>query len=388
MDFNKAVLLNYTGNEDNWGCKATSDSLINLIEKKAKLKISYKVPIHYKKRSAYRYFSARIKDKIVSSGAIEKRILANLIKFYLEKISPNKSIYNKIKNTDNVILNGEGSIHNYCTVMIEWFFFLSVAKQIYNKKTSIINHTLQFDDENAKRLSEIVYSKIDNIITREHLSTINLNKIGINNVSVSGDAAFFAEPCSPERSKEILNSLGVQGPFICLAGTVVLEDIPFDKYIQLINGVKRKYKLPIVFTASCEIDRKFIVKIKHSIPDIIIFDKGFTYNELLGVIKASNFFITGRFHPMIFSMIAKTPFIAYQSNTIKMQGVLEMVDYPIEVVDFVKITEEELLEKIEYIINNEKVISNNFGMKVNEIRRLTSHIYQGINISNGTNNVS
>lgn len=378
MNDKEAILLNYTGDEDNWGCKATSESLLNLIQERANLKVTQKVSIHYKKRSVFRYVRARIKDKLISNGLLENKVFSKLMKIYLENFSSNKNIYRSIKTSEATVLNGEGSIHNYCTAMIEWFFYLSVAKDVYNKYTTILNHTLQFDDENAKRLSRITYSKLDKVMTREFISTRNLKDIGIDNVSVTGDAAFFAEPCDDSRTLEILKGMGINGKYICLAGTVVFDEIPFDKYVKLIRSIKEKYNYPILYTASCEIDRKFISRIKSEIPDVIVFDKDYTYTELMGVIKNCEFFVTGRFHPMIFSMITQTPFIPYQSNTIKMQGVLEMTNYPVDVVDFVKVTEDDLVKKIEYVLENKQEIKSDLKNKVNEIRNTTSNSYGSI----------
>ena len=55
------------------------------------------------------------------------------------------------------------------------------------------------------------------------------------------------------------------------------------------------------------------------------------YAELIDHLQSFDFVITDRYHATIFAILAATPFITLDSNTFKTRGLMDMVNYPIEV---------------------------------------------------------
>lgn len=378
---NKQVtLLNYTGNEENWGCQATSEGLFHIIHNTIKTDNIFVVPIEDENVTSfkilYRKITRVLKRPFINNKIVENnKILQDMLKFCLLNLSMNKQRYRAVLNSERVILNGEGSIHNYGRMMIVWFFYLWAAKKIFNKHISVINHSIQFDDEKAKSLIQSVYKIVDEIVVREPISIEKLKSIGIDNVKLSGDAAFLATPCDDEQITKLLSKNNIPEQYICMAGSVIIEKLPLEKNIRLIQEIMKKYNMPVVFTGSCYIDRRRMVELKKAIPELILLEKEYSYKEIMGVIKNSKLFITGRFHPMIFSIITNTPFVAYKSNTIKMEGVVSMVKYPIDILDFETLSIDEIIQNIDHVLENYDQIKETLERGYQEVREQTLNTY-------------
>lgn len=380
----KIVLLNYTGNEDNWGCQATSKQLLKLLRRFNDFIEVYRVEIFSSEKKSLTFFDdlfIRFKLKLINNKIFETNVLLiKILKFILFNISLNRMKYKNLNTCKKVILNGEGSIHGNSKNSISLFFDVWLSKKIFNKEVIVVNHTLQFDNSQSKRLIKKAYNNIDKFIIREPYSLENIKEIGINNVNIAGDAAFLEESCSNDMLNAILKSNNLEkNNYICISGSATLEKMSLNKHIDLLNEISRNFKVPIVLFASTNIDRRRMKELKKNIPELILFDNyRYEYKEIIGVIKNCLIHLTGRFHPMIFSIITSTPFVAYHSNTIKMNGVLNMIDYPLEAIDLYNMDSNKIIKKLQYVLNNQRSISNDLSNKTKIINDNIIETYKNV----------
>ena len=75
------------------------------------------------------------------------------------------------------------------------------------------------------------------------------------------------------------------------------------------------------------------------------------YPQLINQLRDFEFIITDRYHATIFAVLAETPFITIDSNTFKTRGLMDLFEYPIEVMtntaDF-----ETMTQKIDQVQKN------------------------------------
>lgn len=321
------LLLNYTGNESNWGCQATSKNLISMISKKSNISLD-SIDIEYQ-GSFYRMQLNRIRFYTVSLIPINymvsffTRIFKLLHPLELENIK-------KINNSEILILNGEGSLHGYNYELMKFLQYAAYAKEI-NKKVFIVNHSLQFDNDQSKKYLEKLYKHSDMNFFREEFSIKNSKLINVSNSYLVPDAAFLNYYINTD--KVDLSHVQIPKKYILASGSIALKNNSRG-YFDLLQMLGEYYKLPIVFIASCEVDKSFekLVSIEYGF--LYYDDTTLCVEHVQKLIKESEFFYSGRFHLNIFAATAGKIFIPFKSNTVKMKGFLNLIQYPMEEIDF------------------------------------------------------
>ena len=303
--------------------------------------------------------------------------LNDFIKFYILKLSLNKKHYKEIQDSDLVILNGEGSIHSSNVEVVKWLFYLYTSKKLFKKTVYTINQTIQFDDKESEILIPKIYKICDMHLVRDPFTLKLLKEKKVENVNLTGDAAFVETKYEENKAETLLEKLKLEKDgFILLAGSIVFNKLSLEDNVRLINFLREKYNKKIIFTASCSIDIVRMEELKKVLPDLIFVDNEYNYNDIMNLIKNSFIFITGRFHPMIFSIVLGKAFIPLISNTYKMKGVLEMIDYPLEAFDFTKSNLDDLYNYIEIAISEKQKIEFSLLEKSDYIIKKTKKGYE------------
>jgi len=345
----KITILNYTGKEANWGCQATSNNIIQLFKKYSDDNISFEfIEIEYK-GNKFRKLMNKIRLKLIDFILNNLVIFTNLFK-YLYPIE--KSNIEKIENCDMLILNGEGSLHGYNAELIKFVQYLAYAKKM-GKKTAIINHSLQFDNEKAKRYLSKLYTYSDINYFREELSLNNAKTIGIENIYLVPDAAFLNYEI--DTTKVLVDNLPSR--YIASSGSVIIKENN-KEYFDLLTKLGKHYDLPIVFIASCEVDKNLKEMVTEEYGFIYFDETQLQVAQVQKVIKDSQFFYSGRFHLNIFAATAGKIFIPFISNTVKMQGFLNLIDYPIKEISIKNIDVDSTFNILINFLDNNKDIEN------------------------------
>ena len=103
----------------------------------------------------------------------------------------------------------------------------------------------------------------------------------------------------------------------------------------LLARIREHYRLPIVFLANAKTDIALAeaLKVHHN---LIVIKPPVKYEQAMAIIAKAHLIIGGRQHPNIFATMHHVPFIPFRGNTHKMQGVVELLGYPLEVLPWKK----------------------------------------------------
>lgn len=367
----KVVLLNYTGSESNWGCQATSSHLVDLIKKRPKISLEF-IDIEYRV-GFYRKLLNKI--RMMLSFLILHQQFAYFFSEVFRFLHPlERDNLKKIKDCDILILNGEGSLHGFTSELIKFIQYLSYASKL-GKEVITVNQSLYFDNKKAKRYLKEVYRYSSINFFREPISIKNSESLNIKTTHLVPDAAFLNYYFNTD---EIYSSLKLPSKYILVSGSILLTK-DSQSFFSFIDKLKNHYKLPVIFLASCEADKALENIVKDYYQYDYYDDDDLGFEQLQKIIKGSEFFISGRFHMNIFSACAGKMFIPFISNTNKMQGLVNLLDYPINPLDLNTLDIDQEFEKIKKIINERQVlesyISKNSKILVEKVERNYAKIF-------------
>lgn len=267
----------------------------------------------------------------------------------------NSDISNKffggLENVDDVVINGEGSIHGSSRKARMLLFLAYLAKDQYNVDTHIINHTLQIDDQDLRQMVQMVYPILDTIVFREPLSTEHyLSEVGKGNVVQGADAAWcFDEMLSPAKLNDVQDRGGISiwrpvnepdqeldftCPYITVGGGSGFShdtDSVAANFIDLVQSIECMIPdVGIVLTAAGHPDEQFMLKVSEETRYPLV-KLNNTSKIAASIIGNSELYLGGRWHPSIFALLGRTPLVGFNGNTFKIQAIKEQFDleYPI-----------------------------------------------------------
>jgi len=338
----KILILNDTKDWYHWGCFGTSLAIHEYLKKN---NFNFNtIPI---------YELLKFHSLPTSLEDFESKQI-----FFNHENNLNKKIFKLIKQADLILVNGEGSIHHGNKIALIILYICYASKKFLNKEVQIINHSSYPFEINPfkpviRNLYKKVYSCIDYVAIREHLSLEILKNMGIQ-CSQSFDclpisiSKFIDEtnPFEKEKENEILFAGGVNfehAKLLSLYG--VMQSLTKLNYkIKFIIGTPNKNyyasdDLSLVARLK-EIDTQKICE--------IIDTKSF--GTWLSQINKAKLLISGRFHHTIAAYCLKTPYILFESNTPKNKALSEILksDTPIRYDDekFDKLLNDMVMKKI------------------------------------------
>ncbi|EIL8818399.1 polysaccharide pyruvyl transferase family protein [Salmonella enterica] len=291
----KVFLINDTEKEYHWGCYGTSSAI--------------KDQLYANGVDVITSFSCKDGSKLENSprkclSVYSKNPLIRYVSklYFLRFFKKNlPELCKGIEESDYVIINGEGTINSIHIATRFIFFVVFLAKDVFNKKVSIINHSCypKINKEKQVFYYKNVYSRCDFIAARERRSLHIITKI----LNVNATLSFDSLPLSIKDLKFIPPSY-YSGKYVCLSGAVnynvenskfisecILEKYPDHKIIYLVGSASGiNYEEPTV-----------IKSLKQYMPKMIVHDAK-SFGEWLSVIKYSEVLISGRYHYSIAAM--------------------------------------------------------------------------------------
>jgi polysaccharide pyruvyl transferase WcaK-like protein len=271
-------------------------------------------------------------------------LLMNTIKhnFFLNKIIISGSIFNeeqikfskinkkKIKKSDIILINGEGTIHrnidNDNQKVNEIINFINILKKKFKKKIFIFNAS--FSNLTKKDLRTL--KKVDAIFVREKFSYVHLKKNNINSYIIPDFVLLSKKLYNNNYNYNNNNNIIVTDSSIKknnLTMKLFAIDRNFIFLPMLYNfGILRYIKYLLKF---------FYIKFNLEFFLFIIYKlKNKKDNEYFNKIINAKFVITGRFHCICFCIRNKIPFYALKGNTHKVNGLLKLAGLEDRLVDY------------------------------------------------------
>lgn len=255
--------------------------------------------------------------------------------------------FGSIEDVDEVVINGEGSIHGPGRKAKMLLFLAYLAKDRYDVDTHIINHTLQMNDPDIEEMVKLVYPTLDTLVFREPLSMKHyLSEVEGGDVVQGADAAWcFDKMLSVEELNEIHNRGGISiwyprnepdrvpdftRPYITIGGgsgfarfdaNAIAED-----FIDIIQSIEyRVSDIRILLTAAGHSDEQFMLKVSEKTGHPLV-KLNNTSKIAASIIGNSEVYLGGRWHPSIFALLGGTPLVNFNGNTFKIQAIKQQFD--------------------------------------------------------------
>lgn len=323
-------ILNDTSKTSNWGCAATVAGL------KAALTTAFPgsslasielQPLPFRKIKLLRTRATNaLADCLEDSGHTTATLAGRL-----QKLNFNLEDY---PLPDRLILNGEGDIHSRSGHLLR---LLGIAKLFKESgvRVSAVNQSVDLvvGSRQATILSKI-YNSLDFVSVREPVSLRLLEQIGVSNARVVPDAAFSITPATRAEKDAVRDKLELPEQYVCLTGSSDISKRSGDKFIKVYEGLKKVAGLPVIMMASTKTDKALAKQLQAHDPAVRVMTDAYDYRSALAVIAESDLLVGGRFHPIIFAAREGTPVVPFKGNTHKMEGLMELLTYPVDPIDW------------------------------------------------------
>lgn len=320
-----AYFVNST-NSINWGGQATSKGIKTLVEKTYPDATFVPLDLPSFPMNKFRIVRTIWEKKLAKAILADDR---KSVVAYLKKLNIDERFFDGF---DTVCFNGEGAIHSKSGHLIRLMGMLYEYKQ-RGAFVSALNQTVDLGENKLiKAVVKKVYSMVDYLAVREPVSQRELQKLGLSPALVA-DAAYALGPFSKEKVNSLISDLDLPEKFVAVTGSSFLSRNRSSVKMmdRLLKQIQAFYiDMPIYFLANTKTDMYLAKKLKEKY-NFSIFSVPEKHDRAMAVIAKAYIVIGGRQHPNIFAAMQGVPFIPFQGNTHKMEGVVELLEYPLKV---------------------------------------------------------
>jgi polysaccharide pyruvyl transferase WcaK-like protein len=360
----KLLYVGDNRNRLNWGCRATSIALRQLLDSRfnvekviygnyvafapeSGLKVKTKWDKLFRKVSSAIFKTNIISDYITNSPCDN---LDNFLK-YKDKDENVDFIINSVLECDSIVVNAEGSFIFTSPPRRDTLFFLLIADlaKHFNKGIYFVNGMVSNPSTNNFNLEVFEYTiakfaESNFITTRDKQSLRKLTSARADiNCQYIPDALFtwlhyfydlekisisngdFLIPF-PEK-EEYFRQVDLSTPYICVGGSSFAANDPkqaVPRYIELVNRLKN-LGINIIIVQGC-IGDNFLHEVStHTITPIVPVETPILLAAT--VLANSKLFVSGRYHPSIMASLGGTPCIFLGSNSHKNTALQEILEY-------------------------------------------------------------
>jgi len=333
----KIILSNYTGDRGNWGCQATSRHLLAYLRKAfADIPgLSIETSPFPKSHRIDDYTEAVHGDRLRSIYGHDSPTGDDL--HFLDRLTRERfgSVYQKAKEADVLIFQGEGAIGPSRYFRSPRVFGLPfLASHLWKKPVLSVNQTLYAATKADEQILKSIFQKFQIVAVREMMSYHFGKRIGLSHTILCPDLAF-----------EALYANSMSGPeaptdkYFCVAGSAAARAMSPHQFACLVQALSEQHALKPVFLFSRGVDERFFNEVcseteRWSATRVSSKDWP-DYRSLLPLLKGASFLLGGRFHTSVMALSQGTPVILLPGNTFKSEGIGPMLglDLPVFVVE-------------------------------------------------------
>lgn len=298
-----AFLINDTENTYHWGCYGTSHQIKKQLTQAGYTEI-LSLPVYTIPKLP------NIPQRVEDFGDKTQ---------FIERFRP---IANAIMASDVVVVNGEGTIHDFNSGPRALLFLIYAAKHFFNKKVYLLNHSCYPNSglDHVMDYYRAAYNACEFVAARESLSA-HIIRVSLG---VDCEQSFDSLPLSVRDIAENIPENIFSQPYVCLSGAVNYD---FSRSQFVSEQIKERYpnhRQIYLVGAKAEAVRQHDLMVfehlKQFLPDLELFDAK-SFEDWLSVIKHAEILISGRYHYSIAAMCFTTPMIYFSSNTPKIEAI-------------------------------------------------------------------
>lgn len=247
-----------------------------------------------------------------------------------------------------------------------------------------------FNSRITKFMAKLILNRAKVIMVRELLTEVHLLKIGVNEdlIYYVPDMAFLLETADEDLVNEILDvegvgyedknivGLSVRTDMALLSKSSGQEETYVDMMVQMINHITHKMNSIVIIVPNATLTEGYdnkslgnLIKEKSKNKNVFSIKGEYTAEELKGIIKKSDIFIGAMMHTVIAAISMNIPSISLAYSH-KSQGIMDSIGLGRFVVDYQKISYEELIAQIEYLWDHKTEIKEEITPKIRKQKQL------------------
>ncbi len=328
----RALLINDTSYWYHWGCTCTS--------------LAIRDQLHAKGHEV-RGLPTRVVSQLTCLPMTKEQLGDDaLFRSFSKRHS---DVCRSLEDADLVVINGEGSMHGTHPTALGLLYLAYVARVRLGKPVHLINHSCYPDDtsestgSDTEALYREVYAALDQeVVIREPASAGLLKKMGLPVRDGFDCLPLFAQ----RHGDRILREPSER---VLLAGSAGLDGAMLEAIVRLIPWMKDQGLVPTLLVGAnaypAADDRLFAQALWQHVASDIELLHATSALEFLSSIASARLLISGRFHHSIAAAVTETPFVVLDSNTPKIDGLMELLQVPSRVVEGAGNLAEQLREK-------------------------------------------
>lgn len=308
----KATLINFTGSSYHWGCFGTSMEIYHTL-----LEHGYYVE------------TVDVSSTHKLSPTVEKVGDFDDFEFYQKFCTSNPTLITALHHSDLIVVNGEGTLHRLSKGAVNLLYIMFICKKFLNRKVVLINFSCfpNGDDSKPKGVTQVyqnVIKYLDYVTPREKMTHAILSACDIE-VKQSFD-------CLPRflNRHNFINNHNPKG-YILVSGGVNFGENRYKLLIDYVRyfleqNISVKFLSGAKFSPAQE-DIKLQESLRHEfkLSNIEIIQAQ-TMLEWCEAFQNASFLFSARFHHTIAALSIGTPFAYLNSNTPKIDAILETLN--------------------------------------------------------------
>lgn len=278
------------------------------------------------------------------------------------------SVIKAIKSA-KMLLVGGGTLIQDSTSTKSLIYYLAVIKiaQAFNKKVMLYANGIGPIKEENKKITKRIINKVDVITLREELSLEELKKIGVDKpkIIVTADSVFGIDYDKRAKIQE------KQYQLVSVRNHKKLCENFCSDIARLCDQMYEKHNISTVFIPfqkknDLEITQKIRALMKS---ESEVFDTECEFSELMSLMENARLCIGMRLHSLIYSVISKIPCVGLVYD----QKVKAFMDYigQKNYLDAHSLKYQDLMEKVDYALENDEEIRKDLEKKSLELRELS-----------------
>jgi len=371
-----AVFINDTSQRNNWGCRATSLMARQLIEESLKgLPVEHLVCLeHLNPTSPGKQLGRSVRERIRGMIGREGPLSPVESEFLLSLAYAYYGIYiDVLVNSSVIFYQAEGALNGESFAEAEGLLLLPfISKRIFEKPVIAFNQTLYSADQQFADVLGKVFSELDYCAVRETASAEFLKARNLKSVQMIPDAAFLC-------GSDLLNEYaGNNSKTFAVTGCAKSNRLSLDNYLRSVARIQSETGLTPRFYLSTSADKQMWSAWKALCPE-----SGATLMELSSAasvalqLSGECFLMGGRYHMAILSATVGTPFILFDTDTHKNDGLISLLLWRRPV--FCYETRENLIvEEANYVVTNRAALSKRLRERVSCLRMSYSEFTRNI----------
>ncbi|MFG6179348.1 polysaccharide pyruvyl transferase family protein [Halomonas sp. THAF12] len=345
----KVCLVNDTSDDPNWGARATSWALRELIREAGGHVTStlYQYRIGLPQRDDI--VDGRADDEV--SGEIDDIAPTCWREFEECALSVMDGaafpvIGKALTDCDVVLINGEGCIYDRTRQSRMIFFIAYLARRFFDKPTALVNHSIVMNDPILTDIARHVYPLLDDIVFREPDSA---RACPVRLGRVAADAAYRYRPEAVERwwpptaaangqsRPQLEGTFDPHRPYACVGGgSVYFRDLKpgYDAIPGLVRLCRQLQARvgQVLLTASSAKDLRLLEPVAERLA-LPMAGAELPVQTAVNLIGNARVYVGARWHPSIFAHRGGTPVIALSRHTPKMNAFLRQAGLPTSELD-------------------------------------------------------